>query len=155
VIQRLYALLPRAVRERLPYSIRARYATMNPAQLEALKTALMAGGYQAHVIFGTPLKVESLETTLRNVTYHEIDVEMAFSRYLVGRSFTNKKTGDSYIVARVMKLKALYPFSLRNLPKVIRGERRWVVGIEYTSLEKGGQSFFREKSDFFDKFTST
>jgi hypothetical protein len=125
----------------------------NLEDLETLQKALEAGADLARVwpVEGQPLKIEDLSPVLRSVTYREEDIDL-FLDWMVGRTFRNRKTGDTYVAVKAMKGKVFYPFTLANLPKIIRGERRWVRGLEYTSLEKGGASFWRERSDFLAKF---
>lgn len=126
-------------------------APLDPEDLRALTLALQAGSSSVVYPRGFPLAVENLQATLWNVTFNEADIDI-WTPSAVGQSFRNRKTGGTYIVVKGVKGKTPYTFSLRNLPKIIRAERHWVRGVEYTSLEKGGESFWRSVDDFRAKF---
>lgn len=117
--------------------------------LEELRKALQSGSGEGFADAGFPLKVESLEATLKSVTFDELDLvfEQTRRRYVGGTAFSHDKTGKVYHVQEVVKLKVMYPFSFRNLKKLIRDERRWVIGVRYGERYTRGQ-YVRELTDF-------
>lgn len=147
---------------RWPWRRRPAPLLMNPAQLEALRGALAAGGSSLAELqrsedalggAGFALKVESIEATMRNVTFEEWHIEWGMAKLMIGKRYRHDRTGEHYVVVDAMRGKVPYRFrwSLDRIRKVLRGERRWVVGVVYEAAyggKPGHELFWRPVTDF-------